>query len=122
MKKTIMIITGLLLMAVGVYASDDDTRQTLTVQDTEIAKTVSEIRFDENNAILLFSDGSKLAVDMQHVCLTLTYNDATGVGTLRVSGQDKDRLYDLQGRHVEREHLRNGVYILNGKKYYNKNK
>lgn len=127
MKKYILTMAAMLSMTAAAYASGDDgPRQTLTVGGAEVGKTVSEIRFDGNNAVLLFADGSDIAVDMQQVRLTLDYDLSTGIGTLRLDEGADTRVYDLQGRQVGTtspdSQLPNGVYIVNGKKYYNKKK
>lgn len=124
MKKISKILLAvLLLMSTAVFTyGEDNTRQTLTVDETEVAKTVTEIRFDGNNAILQFSDSSTMTVDMQQVRLCLTYDDETGIGSLRLNGDSDTRVYELSGRQVNNKNLRNGIYIIDGKKYYNKNK
>ena len=122
-QKILMITAALLLLMVGaMLASADDVRQTLTVKDVQVSKTVCEIRFDGNNALLQFSDSTQVAVDMQYVRLSLEYDDATGIGSLRLDGKDGTKVYDLTGRKVNTENLREGVYIINGKKYLNKKK
>lgn len=118
-----ILLAVLLLMSTAAFAyGEDNTRQTLTVDETEVPKTVTEIRFDGNNAILQFSDSSTMTVDMQQVRLCLTYDDETGIGSLRLNGDSDTRVYELSGRQVNNKNLRNGIYVIDGKKYYNKNK
>ena len=122
-QRILMIKAALLLLMTGaLFASADDVRQTLTVKDVQVSKTVCEIRFDGNNALLQFSDSSTVAVDMQYVRLSLEYDDATGIGSLRLDGADGTQVYDLTGRKVNANTLRDGIYIINGKKYLNKKK
>ena len=136
MKKTILLFFLVLLAApcLAMFSDDekknnksnDGVKQTLTVSDSskrrasaegnEVRKTVYEIRFDANNALLLFTDGTEMTVDMQRIRLTLDYDESAGVGTVRLDDNEETRIYDLQGRHVEAENVREGVYIVNGKK------
>jgi len=118
-----ILLAVLLLMSTAAFTyGDDNIRQTLTVDETEVPKTVTEIRFDGNNAILQFSDSSTMTVDMQQVRLCLTYDDETGMASLRIKDDADTRVYELTGRQVNNKNLRNGIYIIDGKKYYNKNK
>lgn len=131
MKKSILIIVGMMTLValptlgaspMDAADSDDGTTQELTVKGQPVARTVSEIRLDGNNAILRFTDGGTMEVDMQTVSLTLSYSDATGIPTLRLHGADGDvKVYDLQGRRVSERQLENmslpdGVYIVDGQK------
>ena len=131
MKKNILILVGMMaLVALPMEAadSDDGTTQELTVKGQPVTRTVSEIRLDGNNAILRFTDGGTMEVDMQTVSLTLSYRDATGIPTLRLHGADGDvKVYDLQGRRVSERQLENkslpdGVYIVDGQKVSYKKK
>ena len=74
MKKTIIFLAAMLLTAAPVGAADnnnDGVKQTLTVNEEQVNKTVREIQLDGNNARLLFTDDSEMTVDMQHVRLSL---------------------------------------------------
>lgn len=138
MKKMILIIAGMMVLAASpvfgaspVAVADNDDKdgatQQLTVDGQTVARTVSEIRLDGNNAILQFTDGGTMEVDMQTVTISLSYNNATGIPTLRLEGADGTRVYDLQGRRVSERELENkslpdGVYIVNGKKVSYKRK
>lgn len=137
MKKFLMMAVMMFLAASLVFgaspidAADSDDKgsatQELTVDGQTVARTVSEIRLDGNNAILQFTDGGTMEVDMQTVSISLSYNDATGIPTLRLEGADGTRVYDLQGRRVserqlESKSLPDGVYIVDGKKVSYKKK
>lgn len=137
MKKILMIAGMMVLAASPVFgaspvdAADSDDKggatQEVTVDGQTVARTVSEIRLDGNNAILHFTDGGTMEVDMQTVSISLSYNDATGIPTLRIEGADGTRVYDLQGRRVserqlESKSLPDGVYIVDGKKVSYKKK
>ncbi len=125
MKKKTILLTVLLLSLQAAVALADNTKgisQILTVEETQVQKTVSEIRFDGNNAILLFTDKTTQEVDMQHVRLSILYDQETGLNSLRLEDGENVQIYDLTGRKVEKGQLRSGgVYIVNGKKYLNKN-
>ena len=137
MKKILMIAGMMVLAASPVFgvspvdAADSDDKggatQELTVDGQTVTRTVSEIRLDGNNAILQFTDGGTMEVDMQTVSISLSYNDATDIPTLRLEGADGTRVYDLQGRRVSERQLENkslpdGVYIVDGKKVSYKKK
>ena len=120
-----MIMAGLLL-AVPVFglsttmaAENDDngTTQTLTIAGETVERIVSEIRINANNAILLFTDGSQMEVDMKTVSMTMAYDDATGISSLRLdNGDGKVTVYNLQGQPVSKDSQQKGIYIVNGKK------
>lgn len=118
---TKILLSALMLVPMTAFAgNDDDTRQTLIVNDVEVKKTVSEIRFDGNNVLLQFSDSTLMEVDMQLVSLTMTYDELTGI-QLRLESDEDVRIYDLKGRRVNKKDLRKGAYyIIDGKKYFNK--
>ena len=125
MKKNSIILAALLLTApvlglsMTTAADNDDngTTQTLTIAGETVERTLSEIRINANNVILLFTDGSQLEVDMKTVSLSMSYDEATGISSLRVdSGEGKIAIYNLQGQPVSKSSQQNGVYIVNGKK------
>lgn len=123
MKKTIIFLAAMLLTTAPAVAADDNNngiQQMLTVNDEQVNKTVREIQLDGNNARLLFTDGTDMTVDMQHVRLQLVYDEATGINTILMDDGNDVRIYDIHGRHVTKENMHEGVYIVNGKKYYNK--
>ena len=122
--KAIFFLATALLTAVPAFSStpdDEDTKQTLTIAGETIERTVSEIRINANNAILLFTDGDTQEVDMKDVSLKLTYNETTGVNNLRLQTPDgKVSIYNLQGQPVSKGNQSNGIYIVNGKKVTHK--
>ena len=122
--KDILLWTTALLIATPANSAtpdDEDTKQTLTIAGETIERTVSEIRINANNAILLFTDGNTQEVDMKDVSLKLTYNEKTGVNNLRLQTPDgKVRIYNLQGQPVSKGNQSNGIYIVNGKKVTHK--
>lgn len=125
MKKNSVLMAGMLLAApvfglsTTMAAENDDngTTQTLTVAGETVERIVSEIRINANNAILLFTDGSQMEVDMKTVSLTMAYDDATGISSLRLdSGNGNVTVYNLQGQPVSKDSQQKGIYIVNGKK------
>ena len=125
MKKNSIILAALLLTApvlglsMTTAADNDDngTTQTLTIAGETVERTLSEIRINANNVILLFTDDSQLEVDMKTVSLSMSYDDATGISSLRVdNGDGKTTVYNLQGQPVSKSSQQNGIYIVNGKK------
>ena len=122
--KDILLWTTALLIATPANSAtpdDEDTKQTLTIAGETIERTVSEIRINANNAILVFADGNTQEVDMKDVSLSLTYNETTGVNNLRLQEADgKVSIYNLQGQPVSKGQQSNGIYIVNGKKVTHK--
>ena len=127
MKKNILLLAAGLLMtapAFGATPNDNNgTKQTLTVNDEKVERTVSEIRIDGNNAVLTFTDGTTLTADMRLVTITMSYSDVTGVSSLHMTDKDGNvTIYDLQGRKVAngQQPKANSIVIKNGKKVVNK--
>lgn len=125
MKKNSVLMAGMLLVApvfglsTTMAAENDDngTTQTLTVAGETVERIVSEIRINANNAILLFTDGSQMEVDMKTVSLIMAYDDAMGISSLRLeSGNGNVTVYNLQGQPVSKDSRQKGIYIVNGKK------
>ena len=127
-RKNILILGAALLMtAPALNATPDDNndgvQQTLTVNEETVDRTVSEIRIDGNNAVLLLSDGTTLTADMRLVTLTMSYDEATNVSRLNMTDKDGNvKVYDLQGRKIAngQKPTAKGLYIQNGKKVVNK--
>ena len=117
-----MLAVGLLMTAPAFGATPDDnndTKQTLTVNNEKVERIVSEIRLDGNNAVLLFTDGTTMTADMRLVTITMSYSQATGVSSLHLTDKDGNvSIYDLQGRKVAngQQPKANSIYIKNGKK------
>ena len=128
-RKNILMLGAALMMTAPAYSAtpddNDGVKQTVTVNEETVNGTVSEIRIDGNNAVLLFTDGTTLTADMRLVTLTMSYDEATNVSRLNVTGKDGDvKVYDLQGRPLAKsQQLKaNSPYIRNGKKVVNKKK
>ena len=122
--KDILLWATALLVATPAYSAtpdDEGTKQTLTIAGETIERTVSEIRINANNAILVFADGNTQEVDMKDVSMKLTYQETTGVHCLRLQTPDgKVTMYNLQGQPVSKGQQSNGIYIVNGKKVTHK--
>lgn len=122
--KNILTIGAVLLMTAPAFSAtpektDDGAKQMLTVNQETVNATVSEIRIDGNNAILLFADGTTLTADMRLVTLTMSYDETTGVSNLNMKDKEGNvKVYDLQGRQVKSG--KSGLYIVNGKKVVKK--
>ena len=119
-RKNILMMGAALLMTAPAFSAtpddnnDDGARQTLTVNEETVNGTVSEIRIDGNNAVLLFTDGTTLTADMRLVTITMSYEDATEVKEVK---EVKDNSwYTLDGIKVTVMPKQKGIYIQNGKK------
>ncbi len=123
--KNILIIGAALLMSAPTIAvapddNNDGTTQTLTVNEETVERTVSEIRLDGNNAVLLFTDGTMLTADMRLVTITMSYEDATEVREVKgVNGVKDNSYYTLDGVKLTVKPKQKGLYIQNGKKVVN---
>ena len=118
--KNMLLLGAALLMAAPAMSetpdNNDGATQTLTVNQEEESRIVSEIRLDGNNAVLLFTDGTTMTADMRLVTITMSYSDATGVSSLHLTDKDGNvSIYDLQGRKINGQ-SKNGIVIKNGKK------
>lgn len=127
MKHKNMLLLGVaLLMAAPAMSetpdNNDGATQTLTVNQEEESRIVSEIRLDGNNAVLLFTDGTTLTADMRLVSLTMSYDETT---KLRPTSQPLPEMegssyYTLDGVKLTVTPKQKGIYIHNGKKVVNK--
>lgn len=127
--KNTLFLGVALLVATPTFSNpadnNDGSKQTLTVNEETIDRTVSEIRLDGNNAVLLFTDGTTLTADMRLVTLTMSYDETTEISRLNVTDKNGNvKVYDLQGRPVanSQQLKANSLYIVNGKKVVNNNK
>ena len=126
-RKNILILGAALLMTAPAFSiapdNNDGAKQTLTVNEETVNRTVSEIRIDGNNAVLLFTDGTTLTADMRLVTLTMSYDETTEVnGVNGVKGVNDNSYYTLDGIKVTLKPRQDGIYIHNGKKIVNKKK
>lgn len=126
-RKNILILGAALLMtAPAMSATPDDNndgaKQTVTVNEETENRTVSEIRLDGNNAILLFTDGTTLTADMRLVTITMSYEEVTSLTPVPSPKGEGSEYYTLDGVKVTIQPKQKGVYIHNGKKVVNKKK
>ena len=130
-RKNILMLGAALLMTAPAYSAtpdhNDGVKQTVTVNEETVNGTVSEIRIDGNNAVLLFTDGTTLTADMRLVTITMSYDSTTSLsekGTVNSEKFATAPVYDLQGRKIanSQQPTAKGLYIQNGKKLVNKKK
>lgn len=127
MKK--ILLATLLLICMSVNA-----KQTLTINGTEVDKTVVTMTFSGDDVILTFSDETDQTVDMSSVVISfssstsIAYTLKTPVGSeLNIEGLTEGsefEIYDATGKmlinakvngtsaNVSIDSLRSGVYIL----------
>ena len=123
MMGATLLMTAPALSATPDDNSDDGAQQTLTVNEEAVNGTVSEIRIDGNNAVLLLTDGTTLTADMRLVTLTMSYDESTDISRLNMTDKDGNvKVYDLQGRKIanDQKPKAKGLYIQNGKKVVSK--
>ena len=114
MKKAyLLLLAGMLSTAV--FAGN---KQTVKIDGQLIEKTVSEITFDGDNVVFLYSDNTSDQADMSLVTLSFTYQ-TTGISQVEGIKQAlQGKVYNLQGQCVgsSLQGLSKGVYMINGKK------
>ena len=115
-----MMGAALLMTAPAMSATPDDNndgaKQTVTVNEETENRTVSEIRLDGNNAILLFTDGTTLTADMRLVTITMSYEEVTSLTPVPSPKGEGSEYYTLDGVKVTIQPKQKGVFIHNGKK------
>lgn len=114
MKKISLLLLGSLLF-VNAMA---DNKQTLTINGSQIAQTVTQIAFDGDNVILTYSDNSSLTTDMSLVKIAFEYG-TTGISQVNTAEKALvGKVFNLNGQLVgtSTEGLAKGMYIVNGKK------
>lgn len=115
MKKISLLLLGSLLF-VNAMA---DNKQTITIDGSQIAQTVTQIAFDGDNVILTYSDNSSsLPTDMSLVKIAFEYG-TTGISQVNTAEKALvGKVFNLNGQLVgtSTEGLAKGVYIVNGKK------
>ena len=131
-RKNILILGAALMMTAPAYSAtpddnnDDGVKQIVTVNEETVNRTVSEIRIDGNNTVLLFTDGTTLTADMRLVTLTMSYDSTTSLSEKGTVKSEKfataAEWYTLDGIKVTLKPRQDGIYIHNGKKIVNKKK
>ena len=104
---------------------NDGARQRVAVNEERVENTVSEISIDGNNVVLQFADGSTMTTDMRLVTITMDYDKATGIVSVRnapsKNESEADACYTLDGRKLNFQSS-NAIVIKNGKKVIINNK
>ena len=77
MKKVYFMLLGVLL-STAVMA---DNKQTVTIDGSQVSKTVKEITFDGDNVTLSYADGTDETQDMSLVKLSFAYIN-TGISNI----------------------------------------
>lgn len=111
-------------MALSGVTASADTTQTVTIDGSEVSKTVSSLTFDGDNVIITYADATTETVDMESLVIEFAYDssgDDDGVTKISaiVEGSVADgRIYTLSGQYVgtTTEGLQPGVYVRNNKK------
>ena len=113
MKKLFLLTT--IVLSIGAFAfADDVTKQAVTINGSEVNKTVQTITFSGDNINLQFTDGTSQIVDLEKLVIAF-YEDPTAITVSSVSenGETK-KIYDINGRQVRStlDALPQGVYIV----------
>ena len=116
MMGAALLMTAPALSATPDDNNDDGVQQTLTVNEETVNATVSEIRIDGNNAVLLFTDGTTLTADMRLVTITMSYEEATSLTPVPSPTGEGSEYYTLDGIKLTIKPKAKGLYIQNGKK------
>ena len=113
--KKILLLMMLLMSGMNMIADD--------VQKLDAAK-ISEISFNGDNVIILFTDGTSQTFDMgtTETPLTIDFSNVLGMAErlqmTQALGLEGKQVYDLKGRMVSKSAatLKKGVYVIKGKK------
>ena len=113
--KKILLLMMLLMSGMNMIADD--------VQKLDAAK-ISEISFNGDNVIILFTDGTSQTFDMgaTEAPLTIDFSNVLGMAErlqmTQALGLEGKQVYDLKGRKVSKSAatLKKGVYVIKGKK------
>ena len=114
MKKVYFMLLGVLL-STAVMA---DNKQTVTIDGSQVSKTVKEITFDGDNVTLTYDDETTETQDMSLVKLSFAYI-TTGISNIETSNKVLvGKVFNLNGQLVgtSTQNLNKGIYIVNGKK------
>ena len=92
------------------YASSDETVATVDAQGVVTTLTIGEVTITATGAETENCNEAKKAQ------YTLTIADPSGINSVQRSKSDAQRVYDLQGRRVNIQGSKKGLYIVDGKK------
>ena len=92
------------------YASSDETVATVDAQGVVTTLAIGEVTITATGAETENCNEAKKAQ------YTLTIADPSGINSVQRSKSDAQRVYDLQGRRVNIQGSKKGLYIVDGKK------
>lgn len=95
-----------------------DNKQTVTIDGSQVSKTVKEITFDGDNVTLTYDDETTETQDMSLVKLSFAYI-TTDISNIETSNKVlAGKVFNLNGQLVgtSTQNLSKGIYIVNGKK------
>jgi len=115
--KKIFFISCALISALAVQADDEKAVQEVLIDNQVVAKEVTKITFEGDNAVLTFADNTQQTADMESVVINFSYNP-TGIGRVNDNAVKDQKVYNLTGMHVKNttDGLKKGVYVVDGKK------
>ena len=113
--KKLLLLCMLLMSGMNMMADD---KQKLD------AATISEITFDGDNVIILFTDGTSQTFDMGDTekPITIDFSNVLGMDErlkmTQALGLEGQQVYDLKGRKAGKSAaaLKKGIYVIKGKK------
>lgn len=92
----------------------DVIKQTVTINGSEVNKTVQTITFSGDNVNLTYTDGTTQTVDMESVVISFAEDPtAITISSVHQNG-DVTKIYDINGHQVRStlESLPTGIYII----------
>jgi len=113
--KKLLLLCMLLMSGMNMMADD---KQKLD------AATISEITFDGDNVIILFTNGKTQTFDMgaTEEPITIDFSNVLGMDErlkmTQALGLEGQQVYDLKGRKAGKSAaaLKKGIYVIKGKK------
>lgn len=113
--KKLLLLCMLLMSGMNMMADD---KQKLD------ATTISEITFNGDDVIILFTNGTTQTFDMGSTeeAITIDFSNVLGMNErlqmTQALGLEGKQVYDLEGRKVSKSaaSLKKGVYVIKGRK------
>lgn len=117
MMKKILLLATAFFTAQAMLADNKVATQEVIVNNQTVAKDVTKITFEGDNAVITFADNTQQTADMESVSINFLY-DTTGLRNVKSDDASQQKVYNLKGQLVNNntKGLKKGVYVVDGKK------
>lgn len=117
--RKLLLFLGLLLGTVSATADADYPYLTfLTSDGTKVSVSVSELTISISGTTLTAGSESFTLSNISKMYFTASDESSTDIQTIRISDLTEDdevEIFDLQGKRIPKNSLRQGVYIVRNK-------